>query len=67
MPRSLALCIGAEGLQCDSHLPGSHSVILHSQPGLRAGKPGADSHAALQLQLEVCLSHAMYVLYAWNE
>ena len=53
LPGALGVCIKAEALQCDSHLPANSSVILHSQPGMRAGKPGADSQAPLHLQLQV--------------
>ena len=61
LPGALAISIEAEALQCDSHLPGNDAVILHSQPGLRAGKPGTVAQAPLQFQLEVCLSHVPVV------
>ena len=62
MPGGLALSLEAEALQCDSHLPGNDSVILHSQPGLQAGKPGAEAQAPLQLQLAVCPFRVLLVL-----
>ena len=55
------MCLRAGALQCESHLPGNDSVILHSQPGLREGKPGADMLAPLELHLEVCPPHNVVV------
>ena len=59
LPGALAISVKAEALQCDSHLPGKSAVILHSQSGVQAGRPGAHLQAPLLLQLEVCQNHAL--------
>ena len=51
-PKALGLCVTAEGLQCDCLLPGSQSVILHSQPVLQTGKAGAPVQAPLHIQVQ---------------
>jgi len=53
LPGALRVCLRADALQCDSHLPGSSSVVLHSQPCLQAGKQNARPEASLDLEIRV--------------
>ena len=55
LPRLLGVSLAAEGIQCDSHLPGTSSVLLHSQPASQTAKQASQLQAPLHLQLQVCL------------
>ena len=55
LPRLLDVSLAAEGIQCDSHLPGDSSVLLHSQPASQAAKQAPRLQAPLHLQLQVCV------------
>ena len=55
-PKALDLCVTAVGLQCDCLLPGSQSVVLHSQPVLQTGRPGAHVQAPLHIQVQSIFS-----------
>lgn len=55
-PKALDMCVTADGLQCDCLLPGSQSVIIHSQPVLQTGKPGAPVQAPLHIQVQATFS-----------
>ena len=56
LPRLLGVSLEAEGIQCDSHLPGASSVLLHSQPHPQTSKQAPRLQAPLHLQLQVCIS-----------
>ena len=55
LPRLLGVSLAAEGIQCDSHLPGTSSVLLHSQPASQTAKQASQLQAPLHLQLQVCM------------
>ena len=55
LPRRLGVSLAAEGIQCDSHLPGTSSAWLHSQPVSKTAKQASQLQAPLHLQLQVCI------------
>ena len=56
LPRLLGVSVEAEGIQCYSHLPGTSSVLLHSQPASQTAKQASQLQAPLHLQLQVCMT-----------